>query len=165
MGDSINQIDQANSPARGNVDPLRPWTGDPPRSGRSIFRSHCNKGTFVVPVKMSFTTPVNTRALARLVEGAPVREDGEKLVPAAHRPSSIPVRPSWYTPQDTKMRGRYPRSGTPNSLAYRNPWERVGAHAGWGEQVSTSLSAQAHDLETAGTSAEASSLATPRLQY
>eukprot|EP00927_Polykrikos_kofoidii_P015320 TRINITY_DN16793_c0_g1_i1.p1 TRINITY_DN16793_c0_g1~~TRINITY_DN16793_c0_g1_i1.p1 ORF type:complete len:144 (-),score=11.44 TRINITY_DN16793_c0_g1_i1:94-525(-) len=118
------------------------WTRIPPRTGTSIFKSLTTKGTFLKPAEIKTTRPDSRKALSRLVDGLPVKLEHEVLVPSARRPANIRVREAWHVPSITDLKGRYPRSGTPHSLAYRNSCERAGAHAGWGAEVSLCMSPQ-----------------------
>eukprot|EP00929_Paragymnodinium_shiwhaense_P022733 TRINITY_DN14440_c0_g2_i1.p1 TRINITY_DN14440_c0_g2~~TRINITY_DN14440_c0_g2_i1.p1 ORF type:complete len:169 (+),score=14.23 TRINITY_DN14440_c0_g2_i1:186-692(+) len=134
---------------------LSPWTRPPPRSARSIFRAACTQGTFIGrPQTAKPTVPDSRTGLAKLVAGEPTNP---VQIASAHRPPDYAVRPLWHLPEHAQrvrqlsrdspgsLSGRrpscnYPRHGTPNSLAYRNIWERRGAHAGWGQDVSGCLS-------------------------
>eukprot|EP00405_Crypthecodinium_cohnii_P024977 CAMPEP_0206487200 /NCGR_PEP_ID=MMETSP0324_2-20121206/41480_1 /ASSEMBLY_ACC=CAM_ASM_000836 /TAXON_ID=2866 /ORGANISM="Crypthecodinium cohnii, Strain Seligo" /LENGTH=182 /DNA_ID=CAMNT_0053965597 /DNA_START=153 /DNA_END=701 /DNA_ORIENTATION=- len=94
------------------------------------------------PRKAEVTRPYTTPGLHCLVEGSPVVPRGTRQVPSAHRPTSLPPRSvmSRTHVDPYKVRGHYPRQGTPHSLAYHNPLERSAAHAGWGPNVSVCAS-------------------------
>mmetsp|Transcript_12862 Transcript_12862/g.30138 ORF Transcript_12862/g.30138 Transcript_12862/m.30138 type:complete len:166 (+) Transcript_12862:58-555(+) len=142
------------------------WMRPPRRRAASIFGSHGTKGTFFKDVPPRRSTVVQrSSVLDCLFEGRPVAsafcKDGEKLVPTAHLPLAVPVRTVTNFDETVasslrpghSSRGvcRYPREGTEFSLAYRNPYERAGAHAGWGPEVSVCASPRC-----------ASTLSTPR---
>eukprot|EP00928_Gymnodinium_smaydae_P079692 TRINITY_DN63550_c0_g1_i1.p1 TRINITY_DN63550_c0_g1~~TRINITY_DN63550_c0_g1_i1.p1 ORF type:complete len:175 (-),score=14.86 TRINITY_DN63550_c0_g1_i1:95-619(-) len=128
--------------------PLPLWLQAPSRKAADIYATKGVRGTFHGRRRPSSITPPTVPdsgdGLERLLRGEPVVGREDVLVPSAHRSPSIPVRGAtprgpWahLPPSPGPMPGsHYPRQGTPNSLAFRNVCERLGAHAGWGERVS-----------------------------
>eukprot|EP00429_Kryptoperidinium_foliaceum_P009521 CAMPEP_0176011400 /NCGR_PEP_ID=MMETSP0120_2-20121206/5265_1 /TAXON_ID=160619 /ORGANISM="Kryptoperidinium foliaceum, Strain CCMP 1326" /LENGTH=164 /DNA_ID=CAMNT_0017344263 /DNA_START=62 /DNA_END=553 /DNA_ORIENTATION=+ len=129
-----------------------PWCRPPPRSGKDIFAAAARAGTFHTtggqgpPAKA--TRPADTTGLSRLVAGDPVIPRGTVQVPRARREAELPVRMT-SPPFELALafRNKYPRQGTPFSLAYHNPRERRAAHDGFGPMVSRFASPLAVELE------------------
>mmetsp|Transcript_14543 Transcript_14543/g.37615 ORF Transcript_14543/g.37615 Transcript_14543/m.37615 type:complete len:182 (-) Transcript_14543:19-564(-) len=137
--------------SQSSTESVLPWQKTPPRRAASIFLSGRGKGVFLREIdaakKPKSTRADNSVGLSRLVEGSPVvgPRGGIVQVPQVHRPASI--TPKLASPCfegiERKPPALYPRHGTPRSLAYHSPIERMGAHAGWGPTVSLCASVPA----------------------